>query len=495
MHSRDLVNWKTIGHVLSTPQQLNLDGIGVSRGIFAPTIRFHEGVFYVTCTLMDGGGNFVSTTKDPGGWWTDPVWIPELDNGIDPSLFFDEENAYIVYNGDAPHKTPLYSGHRSIRMYAFDVANLKVKGEEKLLISGGVDISKNPIWIEAPHIFKVNDFYYLICAEGGTGYDHSEVVFRSKNVDGPYEPYEGNPILTQRHLDRTRKNPVTTAGHGDFVQTESGDWWAVFLACRPYEDDFYNTGRETFLAPVQWKNGWPIINPEHAEVQTTYDLPVKQRMLTDFTYGYFNHRYDFNADNLDLNFMFLRTPKGKWFSFEKNKGYLSLLLRPETCSENVNPSFIGHRQTHLEGHAITSVAFSPVAENEKAGLLVFQDENHFYFLCQAVSNGNSVVQVFRSLHGKTAMEKLAEKVLTQNSAEVELKIEASRDHYNFFFRSADGNWISVIQNVDARYLSTKEAGGFVGCVYAMYATSLGQPSDTLAHFHWFETRTNDPANQ
>src|SRR5690606_19761714 len=110
-----------------------------------------------------------------------------------------------------------------------------------------------PIWIEAPHLYKINGWYYLLCAEGGTGYEHSEVVFRTRSLDQPFVPYVNNPILTQRDLAIERPNPVTTAGHADIVQTPQGDWWAVFLATRSYDQTFYNTGRETFLLPVRWQ--------------------------------------------------------------------------------------------------------------------------------------------------------------------------------------------------------------------------------------------------
>jgi alpha-N-arabinofuranosidase len=228
-HSKDLVNWKLIGYVLERQEQLNLDGQGVSRGIFAPAIRYHNGTFYVTCTLVDIGGNFVATSKSPEGPWSHPVWIPQI-NGIDPSMFFDENGkSYILYNSIAPDDKPLYNGHRSIRMYEFNLDSLKIMGEEKILVNGGTDINKKPIWIEGPHIFKKDGYYFLMAAEGGTSDQHSEVVFRSKNCDGPYVPYAHNPILTQRHLDPKRESAITCTGHADLVQTEQGDWWAVFF--------------------------------------------------------------------------------------------------------------------------------------------------------------------------------------------------------------------------------------------------------------------------
>src|SRR5688572_25341289 len=208
-HSKDLVNWKLIGHVLTNPKVFNIEGSGVSRGLFAPSIRFHNGLFYVTCTLIDKGGNFISTATNPAGPWSDPVWIPV--DGIDPSPFFDDEGkAYLIYNSVAPDNAPQYRGHRTIRIIELDQDSLKVVGKEKIIVNGGVDLSKKPIWIEAPHIFKKDGFYYLICAEGGTGYQHSEVVFRSDSVKGPYIPYNKNPILTQRHLDSTRSEEHTS---------------------------------------------------------------------------------------------------------------------------------------------------------------------------------------------------------------------------------------------------------------------------------------------
>ncbi|WP_239693394.1 glycoside hydrolase family 43 protein [Rufibacter roseus] len=210
-HSKDLVNWKQIGNILDRPEQLNLDGHNVSEGIFAPTISYKDGIFYMVTTLIKNGGNFVVTASNPAGPWSNPHWLPNV-NGIDPSLFHDEDGkSYIIYNADAPNNKPEYDGHRTLRMFEFDLRNFKTVGPQHLLVNGGVDFSKKPVWIEGPHIYKVNGFYYLMAAEGGTSVHHSEVILRSKNVAGPYEPYEKNPILTQRHLPNSRPNPVS--GH------------------------------------------------------------------------------------------------------------------------------------------------------------------------------------------------------------------------------------------------------------------------------------------
>jgi alpha-N-arabinofuranosidase len=492
-HSKDLVNWKQIGHVMDRSEQMDLNGLGVSRGIFAPAIRYNGGAFYVACTLVDKGGNFVVTAKKPEGPWSNPVWIPQI-NGIDPSMFFDENGkTYIVYNSIAPDDKPLYNGHRTIRMYEFDVTNLKVTGEEHILVNGGTDLSKKPIWIEAPHIFQKDGYYFLIAAEGGTGDQHSEVVFRSKKVEGPYISFEKNPILTQRHLDSKRKNPITSTGHADLVQTETGDWWAVFLGCRPYDDDMYNLGRETFLAPVKWHDGWPVINPDHEEVQYHYPFPIKPAQETAAIphRGNFKLKDEFDTELLNYNWVFLRTPREKWFDLNKRKGFLSMQLRPETCAEKMNPSFLGHRQQHLQGSASVAIDFMPKSENEKAGLLIFQNEKHFYFLCKSLDGDAPAVQLFKSSDQQRELLASQEIKNEQKAQPLHLKIEARRDTYLFSFAISHDKWILLKDNVDARFLSTKAAGGFVGCVYALYATSLGRPSENVVYFDWFEYAGDD----
>jgi alpha-N-arabinofuranosidase len=494
--SNDLVSWELAGYVMNRPEQMNLDSLGVSRGIFAPAIRYHEGLFYITCTLVDAGGNFVVTAKDPAGPWSNPVWIPQI-NGIDPSFFFDDDGkAYVLYNSIPPDDKPLYDGHRTIRMYEFDLEEMKVTGEEKILVNGGTDISKKPVWIEGPHIFKKDGFYYLIAAEGGTGENHSEVVFRSKDILGPYQPYEKNPVLTQRHLDPERENPITCTGHADFVETGNGDWWAVFLGCRPYQpykENYYNTGRETFLAPVKWIDGWPVINPGYEEVQYTYPVPVKDTVKKGYPYsGNFTVKDDFDGETLDINWMFLRNVREQWYNLSDKKGFVSVRLRSETCSGNMNPSFIGRRQQHQKCEASASLLFSPRNENEKAGLVIFQNENHYYLLAKTMLNNKPAAALYKSGTGES-LELLASKELGIEEAETQLnlKIEADGKDYAFYYSVGKGQWQLLKDKVDGTFLSTRTAGGFVGSMFAMYATSSGAGSNNTALFDWFEYKGND----
>ncbi|HEX6260148.1 MAG TPA: glycoside hydrolase family 43 protein, partial [Woeseiaceae bacterium] len=215
--SEDLVHWRQIGNVIHRRSQLDFDGLGISRGVFAPTVEFHDGTFYVLNTAVDSGGNYFVTATDPAGPWSDPVWLPGID-GIDPSFFFDDDDRVYIMNNGPPEGQPLYDGHRAIWIQEFDLAAGQPVGEREVLVNGGVDFSSKPIWIEGPHIYKRGGWYYLVCAEGGTGPNHSQVVLRSRSVRGPYRPYEGNPILTQRDLPPERADPITNAGHADLVE-------------------------------------------------------------------------------------------------------------------------------------------------------------------------------------------------------------------------------------------------------------------------------------
>lgn len=489
-HSTDLVNWKQIGNAMDRNDQFKIGDAQVSRGLFAPTMHHHKGIFYIMCTNVSGGGNFIITAQNPEGQWSNPVFTPAV-NGIDPSMFFDDNGkVYIIYNSDAPDNNPLYNGHRTIRLIEYDIATQKTVGDNKIIVNGGTDISKHPIWIEAPHIYKIKDWYYLMCAEGGTGDQHSEVIFRSKNIDGPYISYENNPILTQRNLEPTRKNPITSTGHADLVETPGGKWYAVFLGCRPYEGDYYNTGRETFMAPVEWKDGWPIINPNHEEVKYQYPVPfaTTKKVENNFS-GNFTFKDDFTEHQLNYRYVFLRNPEEDLYKIQN--GFLELPLKETTAAERKNPAFIGFRQSNLKGYAAVSMSFKASAENEKAGLIIFQNESFYYFLCKSIKDGKPVVELYKSKAGSNEKEELLASAELKNDSPLQLKIQADNDKYHFYFAEIKNKWILLKGNVDGKFISTKNAGGFVGCMYTMYATSNGVATTNKALYDWFEYRGND----
>lgn len=490
-HSKDLKNWKQIGNVISRPSQMNFMNERMTRGLFAPAIEYHNGVYYVTCTLIDRGGNFVVTASNPAGPWSNPTFLPEV-RGIDPSLYFDGDKAYIIYNSDAPENKPLYPGHRTLRMYEFDPVHLKVVGEEKILVNGGVDLSKKPVWIEGPHILKKNNWYYLYAAEGGTSVNHSEVVLRSESVWGPYVPYEKNPILTQRHLPGNRKDPVTSTGHAQLVEGPDGNTYAIFLAVRPYRGNFYNTGREVFVAPVTWKDGWPVINPDHEEVQYKYSVGYKEVKQDDARpqSGAFDYTITFEK-KLDPALLFLRTIDSSAFTLDKTNG-LTLKLKPETCMELGHPAFVGKRQQHLNCTADTDVKFDAKNGGEKAGLVIFQDEHHFYYICKSVDTGKPVVQLYKSTKDNT-MELIKQSVVKKGN--LMLRIVAEGEWYSFYYAEKPDNWILLQDKLDGTFLSTQVADSFIGCVFGMYATSSGTATKNVASFKYLRYSGSDNMNK
>jgi xylan 1,4-beta-xylosidase len=478
-HSKDLVHWTQIGSVLSRPSQLELDSASISRGIFAPVIREHAGTFYMITTIADRG-NFVVTTKDPAAAWSDPVWLPELSDAIDPSLFFDDDGkAYVVNNGP-PVGAPLYNGHRAIWVQEFSPVANKMIGPRSVIVNGGVDLSKKPIWIEAPHILKHDGKYFLICAEGGTADQHSEVVFRSDSPLGPYAPGPINPILTQRQLDPARPFPVTSTGHADFVETQNGEWWAVFLGVRPYGDNLYNTGRETWLLPVRWENGWPMILAGNATVPYVVQRPKlpDQSAPAIPTSGNFTIRDEFTSKTLAPYWEFVRTPRESFYDLTSHPGSLTLVARPAGLGTRTQLSFVGRRQEHINASASAAMRFAPAKPGDIAGLVAFETDDFNYLLGVTLDGGKRSVQLIERdgrLANKAPIVLATAPLAGAADATVYLKITARGDKYDFAYGTTPGQWTTLEADADGTILSTKVAGGFssnfVGVLFAMYAYS------------------------
>lgn len=468
-HSKDLVNWEQIGHVLDRPSQLPLKGQQQSQGIFAPTIRYHDGVFYMITTNVGYGGNFYVTATDPAGPWSDPIYLDAP--GIDPSLFFDDDGR-VYYTGTRPApEGEKYSGNWEAWLQEIDLEKNQLIGEPIGLWRGAL---RDAVWPEAPHIYKVDGYYYLLISEAGTGHHHAVSVARSKEITGPYEGNRGNPILTHRHLGRDY--PIANVGHCDLVETQNGEWWAVGLASRIYGGYYRNLGRETFLMPVEWEDGWPLFSPGTGKLEMTYqrpDLPEVKPIIPHAT----DH---FDEEELDFKWMFLRSPED-FYSLTERPGHLTLKVRPEKMTELVTPSFIGRRQQHLTFSASTVMEFTP-NENEEAGIVLLQsNEYHYRFVYTKVDN-KSIIRLIKCAAGK-------EEVLQEAAIEADklyLKVEAYEQDYRFFYSDTPGKYELLIDQVDGRILSTDVAGGFVGAVLGPYASSNGAPSDNKAYFDWFE---------
>lgn len=459
--SKDLVHWTQIGNAIDRPGQLDFSGRAVSEAVFAPDISYHDGTFYIVNTCVACRGNFVITARNPAGPWSDPIWLPF--EGIDPAIYWEGNRAFIV-NNRAPDEKPRYEGHRAIWLQEYDWRAGKMIGPSTQLINGGVDISKEPVWIEGPHILRKDGWYYLTAAEGGTSVHHSQVAFRSRTLRGPYAPYAGNPILTQRDLDPARADPITSAGHAKLVQTQTGDWWATFLAVRPYADDFYNIGRETFLLPVAWKDGWPIILPRGERIPFAGPAPAlpPQPSPSLPTSGDFTYVDSFDGDRLALQWIGVRMPQAPFYRLDK--GDLVLTSAAPLGERSGTPAFLGRRQQHHVAMMRTTALFSPEHDGDRAGLAAMQSDQSYLFFGLTRLNGRDVVALYARAKGE---ERLVASAPVQNQGAMTLTIWADGGRMAFDYAGAGGMG-TLVPDFDARFLSTHEAGGFTGTVVGPY---------------------------
>lgn len=454
-HSTDLVNWKQIGNCITRRSQLSLKGAKDSGGIWAPTIRCLDGTFYVTATL-DGCGNFIVSTNDIYGEWSESVWVSM--GGIDPSLYFEEDKVYYSTNHT------LHPGQEEITMAQIDITSGKLVSEIKTLwtgIGGG--------FMEAPHLYRIGDWYYLLTAEGGTNFNHMITIARSEKIWGSYESYPGNPILSNRH-DSSKE--VQCTGHGDLVQDRSGNWWILHLGTRLSRRTMTHLGRETFLTPVAWKDGWPFVeNDGKARLSAEGPLWKEQEKNTGFT-------ANFKNEDWEPEWMFLREPDTDAYCRKEGK----LRMKPASRIEDKqgSPSFAALRQRDFECIAETGLVFEPKEEEDEAGLMIYLSSDFYYrFGKKRVGNVNYLV-----------LEKKAEDFqqtafqLKIGEGHLRLVMKADKEAYHFFYAIAE----DTLQNAgkaSTRFLSCELAGKcFTGTVIGIYTTG-SQGTQAEAEFDAF----------
>ncbi|GHE35218.1 glycoside hydrolase 43 family protein [Sphingobacterium griseoflavum] len=472
-HSNDLVNWTQIGHVLDRESQLQVATAGISEGIYAPDISYnkHNDTFYmITTQIASGIGNMVVKTNDPKrGNWSDPIKLNF--GGIDPSLFFDEDGkAYVVHNDAPDDGEEQYKGHRVIKIWEYDLAKDQVvAGSDKIVVNGGVDIRKQPIWIEAPHIYKKNGKYYLMCAEGGTGANHSEVIFISDQVSGPYSPAPNNPILSQRHLDKGRPNPVEWAGHADLVQQHNGEWYGVFLAVRPNTAQRVNTGRETFILPVDWSGKWPTfeggMDPLKPAIRMPNGVKNKQNTESFFPNGNFTFFDRLTAGKLDDRWVALRGPRENFVQITENGAKFKSYSVDITEKKPISALF--YRQQHRTFSAEVEMRFVPRASQDLAGLTCMQSERFHYMLGLTAADDKTYIVLTRTDNGDT---KVIAKDQLEKGGLVKLRVSADGDDYQFAYAQGDDAYQNIGGTVSGDILSTDVAGGFTGALVGIYST-------------------------
>ena len=457
--SKDLIHWKLIGYALSRESQNPLMGCDSSGGQYAATIRHHDGIFYVSGTNYGGKGTqgvFYVTAADPAGPWSEPHWLGYW--YVDPSLLFEDDTVYYL--------SPDNKG--SFLLGILDSKTDKMNEPLKKIAAGLGGSSP-----EGPHLYKVNDYYYLMSAEGGTGYEHREVIQRSKSPWGPYEPSPSNPVAS--HMNDP-ENPFHAIGHADMIETPDG-WWLVCLGIRPKGGRYQHLGRETFLAPVAWsEDGWPKIGSDGI-VKEEYPAPN----LPQHAWEKEPVRDDFDSPVLALPWNFLRNPHAQDWSLTARPGYLRLNGSKVSLNEKDSPAFIGRRQTAFNLAVSAKIDFIPTASNEEAGLVIRgNDKNHYDFLI-TLSEGKRVIVFREYLQGKVVSIRQKE----ISDGEAILKINATELQYQFLVQQ-EGKGDDLIGTALTKHLSTEVIGGFTGVFIGMYASGNGSINANPADFDWFD---------
>lgn len=462
-HSKDLVNWKPIGHCITRKSQADLSGIASSDGLWAPTLRYHDGVFYMIVSNVQRSPwkpvNFFVTATDPAGPWSEPVFVEE-GTGIDPDLFFDDDGKAYYLRNDS----------KGIVLSEIDLSTGDLIGEFHTLWGGTG--APHP---EAPHLYKIDDYYYLVLAEGGTGPYHRSTIARSKHLTDGYKAYPFNPILG--HIERF-EHPIQATGHGDLIQAHDDSWWFFFLAKRSNSFESFNSvlGRETFLAPVRWTHDeWPVIG-NRGHVEPTMEGPDFYTPKSEK----FVFRDDFEDENPGLHWNFLRYPRKENYSRATRSGQLILQGDSLSLDDVGSPTFVGVRQKHFDCTVTTSMEFNPVESTDEAGVAVYMEEKHYCSIGLTLRNGQHTVVV----HARVGNLKGELGSISVDSGNVFFKVVASEDYYRFYCSEDQEIW-HFAGEMETRYLEPPQ---YTGMYLGLYATGNGNVSKEPSKFNWFEYR-------
>lgn len=469
-HSRDLVNWQLIGHAIDRPGMVDFEGLPDMLGLFAPTIRYHDGVFYIINTCVGCGMNFYVTATNPAGPWSDPVWLPDAP-GIDPSLMWDDDGR-CYYTGVVGPESPAWLNQGMIFNQELDVQQGKLVGERHLLTYGHAN---NASYSEGPHLYKINGNYLLLISEGGTEMYHALTAHHSDSINGPYHADYINPVVTHRHLGSAY--PVQAIGHGDLVQTQNGEWWSVLLGKRVISS-YTTLGRETFLAKVEFEGRTPIFNAGEGKVlasQTRPDLPwtpVGPIPATD----------EFDGSSLPIYWYTNRTPTKPFYTV--GEGAVNLQLRKQVLDSLTHSSLLFRRVEHHRFVARTKLTFSTKRRNEQAGIALYRTNENYYTLLKE----KEALVLYQSFKG----EKKEVARVAYTAPTVYLQVEVKDLEIQFKY----GQTLHLLQPIGAKQsmivLADLQGNAlFNGPGIGMYATSNGADSRAKAQFDWFNYTSAD----
>lgn len=437
-HSKNLVNWELISYCLTSDTQLPLQGAESSGGIYAPTIRYHNGVFFMTTTNVSNGGNFIVHTRDIYGKWSEPVYIDQ--GGIDPSLFWDDDGTcYFVSNGlDKDDRV-------SIFLCQLDPFTGK-KYTETTLISYGCG-GRYP---EAPHIYKKDGYYYLMLAEGGTEYGHMETMQRSKSIYGPFEKCPHNPILSHRDTP----GPIQATGHADLVQDQNGSWWLVCLGIRPIKNmQLHHLGRETFLAPVIWnENEWPVVgNCGTIDFEMDAELPgpVPQPVSYDFSDS-------FDKDTLNLKWSFVRNPIRENYILQN--GRIILKGGNDGLSTPLgHPTMLAIRQEEFNVEAVLSLE-GEIECGQCSGLSAFYNSDYHYDIFITKEQGKCAVCLRKQV---ADINVIVAYCPVDYKGKIRLKLVANDEWYTFLYER-NGEFVELGKGATSLLCTEVNGRSFTG---------------------------------
>ena len=499
-HSKDLANWTLIGHGLHQKEQctgrMNLEDVQSNGGIHAPTIRHHNGKFYIITTNVYQPKknepaqmiNFIITASNPEGPWSNPI-IVEGAPGIDPDIFFDNDGK-IYFTGTHSPENPNFSGEGEIWMQELDTNTYQLIGERHFLWRGACQGT----WAEGPHIYKKDGWYYLLIAEGGTGFNHAVMIAASKNITGPYEANDRNPILSSRHLSYDYW--INSTGHADMVELPNGEWRMVCLGIRNEENRASNMGRETLILPVKWekepywwkeiKYNWPVCNPSTGKIEKKYPyfLPIN-----DATYEPTKQVFEYQENTLTLNWIHRRVPSKNSYSLNTKAGYLSMHCLPDTIKERSPYNFIGVKQKETHFETSTTMQFKPTINGEEAGLCLLQkDDNYILFDVKHEDNENVLRLVINAKKKNAILQK--DLVMGKKyKSYIELKVIMKESKYHFYFRFQSNDLWELFDTASSDLLLSE---GYTGTHIGLYATSNGKKSFNFALFDVFKLSYSKP---
>lgn len=489
-HSKDLKNWRLVARPLNRAALLDMTGEPDSCGVWAPCLTHHDGVFYLCYTdvkRFDGNfkdtHNYLTTCTSIDGTWSDPVYMNS--SGFDPSLFIDDDDRAWFVNMIWDHRTDrtFFGG---IALQEFSRTEGRLVGSIKNIFPGS-ELG----FTEGPHIYKRNGYYYLLTAEGGTGYNHAMTLARSRNLEGPYEV---DPIS---HFVTAKDSPevaIQRTGHGDFVETQNGEWYAVHLCSRPLtsvggDQQRSPMGRETAMQKVYWnEDGWLRVQENDPTPKAVLDVPN----LPEHPWPEEETRHDFDTPDLPDCFQWLRVPDTSgWMSLAERQGVLRLYGQ-ESLGSWYRSSLIARRQQHFCYDATTAVEFNPDHFQQMAGLVAYYNSHKFHYCFVGFDEEIGRYIGIMSCEGDQSLAATfpldAQKV-SVSEARVYLKAEVRFAKLVFSWSLDGDNWQQLPAELDYSVLSDEAGKGdganFTGTFIGMACQdSSGQRRH--ADFHYFD---------